>query len=177
MPHLGADVQVALGLSIKYLGRFGLGARAHGRPFDLSPLGAIALVQLPGLERSFTAVTGTLEVEGADPSSWRIASVAPLTVLGSRKEYVRDSLDRAFDNGEGVVCEALGTLSICGKEIASPSRQFVDARVHRFQSFCLKGDDPRFGTWYDVLRYRDLGSDPDVIAASVCLAELELVLS
>ena len=173
-PKLGEVVEISLGLSIQSVHRFGRMARDFA--YHLAPFGPKVLVQIPALHRAVTCATGTLTVHAKEPPSWILESAVTLEVLGTREAVVRSSLERVLGGGASADCEALGTLSVAGRELGGPRRTFVPARVLRFQSLGLRAGDENFGTWSDVARYRDLGSDPDVIAAPVLLAEIELLL-
>jgi hypothetical protein len=159
-PHLGQKVEVAFSLSPRYLGD----RRTGDFPLDLSAMGDAGFTQLPMLGRTECALTGFLfrderRIESA--FSMRIPNSVDLDLL---------------EKAEPARCVALGELSLVGKELSSPAHVFYPARIARFQSLCLTAGDARFGQWFDVFRYGDLGSDPDVIAAPVCVAELELLI-
>jgi len=175
LPTIGRATEATFDLSIQYISRFGTGVKTRGWPCDLSALGAAALVQLPNVNESFTALTGTLKFNQPDPAFWEIDSVIPTRVLHPQRHNIVRALERTLA-GEGVSpCEALGTLRISGKEVSGLSPNFVHVKIHRFRSLCLRANDPRFGTWHDVSDYRELSSDPDAIDAPVCLAEVELI--
>lgn len=165
-PHIGETVAVALGLSVSYLGDLNEGRSHRGFPCDLSALGEAGFVQLPNLGQTECAVTGILT---AREGYRRIESAFSMHLAGSRK--------LAYGEEKGSArCEALGRLFLSGKEMSTLGKVYYSARIDRFRSLCLTAGDARFGQWFDVFRYGDLGSDPDVIAAPVCVAELELLI-
>jgi hypothetical protein len=149
--------------------------KTRGWPCDLSALGAAALVQLPSIDESFTALTGTLRFNQPDPAFWEIDSVIPTRVLHPQRHNIVRELEPTLAGEGASPCEALGTLRIAGKKVSGPSPKFVHVKIHRFRSLCLRANDPRFGSWHDVSDNCELSSDPDVIDAPVCLAEVELI--
>lgn len=113
-------------------------------------------------------MTGTLMRGEAERPRDLIESLFTVNLHGPLERYA---------SNQGTLCQALGKLHLSGKAMVSAGKVYYQARIHRFQSLCLKADDPRFGTWIEIQRYGDLGSDPDVIGAAVCVAEFDLFLS
>ncbi|HLO98509.1 MAG TPA: hypothetical protein VK171_07935 [Fimbriimonas sp.] len=170
IPQLGQVAEIALSLDIIDIS--GTSSSDDGWPFSLKALGQKALVQIPSLERTFTAATGILQNEATDTLFWNLESVFTVSLgMGTR-----DALNGFLKDHEiGQDCEVLGGLWLAGRESFATGKTYLPARILRFESLCLISSDPRFGTWFEVDRYGDLGSDPDVIAASVCVAEIELL--
>lgn len=172
VPHVGSEIEVSFGLSLSYIGAANVGQRHGGFPCDLSAFGGAGLVQVPELGRTMTALTGSL-FRTDDPPFWRIASSIPLRLLNS-SQFIPSLPGLAKDSPFS--CEAVGSLYISGREMTSREKVYQRVRLVSFQSLCLKADHPRFGQWFDVQRHSDLGSDPDVMTATVCVAELDLIL-
>ena len=174
VPRMGETVEPSFHLALSYLGPI----RAGGRPrfsIDLGALGETGLVQVPELGRTHTALTGELSFEeGEAPGVWRVRSALTLRLNAPQKGTLGRIADLAR-SGDRPACQALGTLSIAGRELRTRGDALQPARVLRFQSLCLRTRDPRFGQWVDVARYADLGSDPDVIGAPVLVVELEIL--
>jgi hypothetical protein len=166
VPRRGERVDVSLSLAVAYIGPAGIGAVHGGFPINLARLGDQGLAAVPELGRTMVAVTGVLRGGGSD-SEWRLVSRVSLRL---RPPTERDGI-RYSEAGDR--CEALGSLGLRGRECSSSEPRYP-VLLHGFRSLCLRSDDPRFGQWIDVERYGDLGSDPDVVGAPVCLAEIEL---
>jgi hypothetical protein len=166
VPRRGERVEVALSLTIAYMGPAGVGEVHGGFPINLARLGDRRLVTVPELGRTMVAVTGILRGGGSDPG-WRIESRVSLRL---RRSTEREGIPYGK---AGDCCEALGSLGLSAREFSSSELRYP-VLLHGFRSLCLRSDDPRFGQWSDVDRYGDLGSDPDVVGAPVCLAEIEL---
>jgi hypothetical protein len=172
---IGEIVPVALGLCIRFLSPPVDARRLSAWACDLSSLGSKGIVQFSEIDATFTAVTGILRGTHSEPQRWQIESVVPIALVDLVKADQNSSIDRVLAGNIEAPCQALGMLGMVGREMSLPGRQFVPVRILRFRSFCLAATDPRFGTWFDVESYAELGSDPDVIAAPVSLAEIELV--
>jgi len=170
-PRLGEYAEVALGLSLSYIGPSKLVSNHSEFPLDLSNLGTNRLVQIPELGRNVCAVTGILWAKKDERRRRVIESAINLHIVGKSK-HEEQTLNGV--EGEDSDCEVLGRLHLSGKEWSTEGKTYYSARILRFQSLCLDAADPRFGTWFDVHRYGDLGSDPDTISADVCLAEIDL---
>jgi hypothetical protein len=178
--HLGEVTDASFRISVKSIGPDGDSKTNRDWAdsdwaFGLSGLGPSNLVQFPNLERTFTGVTGLLQFQDEPRSQAVIHSRIPLEVHdtydGPFLAHLQDFLDGADQRN----CEALGTLSVASRELSASNHSFLPVLVLRLQSLCLRTGDPRFGEWFDVTRYDHLGSDPDVIGAPVCVAEVELL--
>ncbi len=175
VPHLGQVTEVSLSISVKSIGPYGGTPPDSDWPFDLSGLGPNNLVQFPNLERTFTGVTGSLRFQDEQISQAVIHSRVPLAVHGSYRGPFRTQLEELLVGADERDCAALGEFFIGSRELKASAFNFVPVRMLRFQSLCLRTGDPRFGEWFDVTRYGHLGSDPDLIGAPVCVAEVELL--
>lgn len=178
--HLGEVTDASFSFSVKSIGPDGDSKTNRDWAdsdwaFGLSGLGPRNLVQFPNLERTFTGVTGSLQFQDEPRSQAVIHSRIPLEVHETYDGPFRGHLQELLDGADQRNCEALGTLSVASRELSASHHNFLPVRMLRFQSLCLRTGDPRFGEWFDVARYGDLGSDPDLIGAPVCVAEVELL--
>jgi len=178
--NLGEVTDASFSISVKSIGPDG-DSKANRDwadsdwAFGLSRLGPRNLVQFPNLERTFTGVTGSVQFQDEPRSQAVIHSRIPLEVHDTYDGPFRAYLQELLDGADDYKCEALGFLFMGSRELRGSNHNFLPVRMLRFQSLCLRTGDPRFGEWFDVTRYGHLGSDPDVIGAPVCVAEVELL--
>ncbi|MBS1706999.1 MAG: hypothetical protein JST40_14130 [Armatimonadetes bacterium] len=130
-------------------------------------------MQVPELYRSATVITGNLR-QYESGVEWTIDSITPITLIGLSQELSAETLHGWATSSEPIPCQALGTLSVVGCELAKNPHLMISGVVHGFLTLDLNSGSSSFGTWIEARNYGELGSDPDVIGAPVCLAELEI---
>ena len=173
--RVGEEVDVSFGLSPSYLGSVRTTPQLRGWPCDLTALGYAGLIQIPELGRTMTAMTGNLLRCEKESTAWLLESKISVSLLTHRGSSTR-RFEGLIEAAPSAAVQVLGSLSIAGRELSRKGAICYKLRIQRFQSLCLRAGDPGFGQWFDVQRYGDLGSDPDVIGSAVCVAELDMAI-
>lgn len=168
-PHLGCPVDLSFGITLSFINE--LIRPSHGWPVHLDSFSNTEIRQCPELERTFCTLTGTLRKHEGPRTQYLIESYMTMVVWTTYHESWIKTMDKVLKGRDSTLIEATGSLHF-GRASKNPNARGI---VHRFESFCLDCDDPRFGRWFEVDSYRDVSADPDVIAAPVLLGEVELI--
>jgi hypothetical protein len=173
LPSLGRAVKLSFSISPTYIGKLGaVGERPHFS-LDFRALPFPLFLQVPELHDTATAITGHLTRAQGGPGAFAIDSRVVVRVQTVQTPWKR-ACELLTETADPITCQAFGGLSFYGNELSAHVWPSYLARIYRFESLCLRGDDPRFGKWVEIEAYKDLLSDPDVNDAPVCRAEIDL---
>ncbi|RYG32952.1 hypothetical protein EON81_19420 [bacterium] len=170
---LREPVEVSFSLKPEYVGRLYIEPNS-GHFLNFTNLGECGIRQLPALQKTATILTGRLDADPLRHPRFMIRSLIDVGVFTLKDSQWPEDYDRLLAGETSMPCEAVGRLSIGGREWPAREKCFYQVRIHRFLSLCLDDTDPRFGEWVEVTRYGELTSDPDVMGGDVLVAELEI---
>ena len=161
-----------------YFDYVGIAERRIEWPLNILPENSNTIIRVEALGRAMVMLRSNVSKELVNHRP-RFTCFGPMP-LGLYKYRDMERLDEEVTKHQGEEFTILGSLGVSGvfgdlNSRTKDKRKLYRVIFHGFESLQLMQSRPNFGTWQPVFDYWKLGSDRDVIAASVLLADVEIL--